>query len=52
MKRGFRNWSQLRPVEAMDHVQGLRESAKGRPKFVLHEAPYANGHLHIGHALN
>src|SRR5579863_6635329 len=30
-----------------------RESAKGRPKFVLHDGPpYANGHLHIGHALN
>ncbi len=31
----------------------LREKAKGRPKFVLHDGPpYANGHLHIGHALN
>ena len=30
----------------------LRE-AKGRPPFVLHDGPpYANGHLHIGHALN
>ena len=26
---------------------------KGRPPFVLHDGPpYANGHLHIGHALN
>ncbi len=31
----------------------LREQAKGRKKFVLHDGPpYANGHLHIGHALN
>lgn len=31
----------------------LRKKAAGRPKFVLHDGPpYANGHLHIGHALN
>ncbi|KZD12126.1 isoleucine--tRNA ligase [Oceanibaculum pacificum] len=31
----------------------LREAAKGRELFVLHDGPpYANGHLHIGHALN
>ena len=31
----------------------LREAAKGREKFILHDGPpYANGHLHIGHALN
>ncbi|WP_400770031.1 isoleucine--tRNA ligase [Methylosinus sporium] len=31
----------------------LRERAKGRPKFVLHDGPpYANGNIHIGHALN
>jgi isoleucyl-tRNA synthetase len=31
----------------------LRESAKGRDKFVLHDGPpYANGRIHIGHALN
>ena len=31
----------------------LRESGKGRAPFVLHDGPpYANGHLHIGHALN
>ena len=30
----------------------LREK-EGRPSFVLHDGPpYANGHLHIGHALN
>src|SRR5256885_10699505 len=31
----------------------LRETAKGREKFVLHDGPpYANGNIHIGHALN
>src|SRR6056297_4026504 len=31
----------------------LREKAEGRQPFVLHDGPpYANGHLHIGHALN
>jgi isoleucyl-tRNA synthetase len=31
----------------------LRQIAKGRPRFVLHDGPpYANGDLHIGHAVN
>jgi isoleucyl-tRNA synthetase len=31
----------------------LREAGKGRDKFVLHDGPpYANGSIHIGHALN
>ena len=31
----------------------LREDSAGRPTFLLHDGPpYANGHLHIGHALN
>ena len=31
----------------------LREDAAGRPKYVLHDGPpYANGNIHIGHALN
>jgi isoleucyl-tRNA synthetase len=31
----------------------LREASKGSTKFILHDGPpYANGHLHIGHALN
>ena len=37
----------------IDLYQRLREGAAGRKKFVLHDGPpYANGHLHIGHALN
>ncbi len=31
----------------------VRKAAKGRPKFVLHDGPpYANGDIHIGHAVN
>ncbi|SCA57072.1 isoleucyl-tRNA synthetase [Candidatus Terasakiella magnetica] len=31
----------------------LRKAGEGREDFVLHDGPpYANGHLHIGHALN
>jgi isoleucyl-tRNA synthetase len=31
----------------------LRKASAGRPKFVLHDGPpYANGNIHIGHALN
>ena len=31
----------------------LRKAATGRAKFVLHDGPpYANGNIHIGHALN
>jgi isoleucyl-tRNA synthetase len=31
----------------------LRELARGRPRFVLHDGPpYANGVIHIGHAVN
>jgi isoleucyl-tRNA synthetase len=37
----------------IDLYKKLRESAKGRAKFVLHDGPpYANGNIHIGHALN
>jgi isoleucyl-tRNA synthetase len=31
----------------------LTEAGRGKPKFVLHDGPpYANGNIHIGHALN
>ncbi len=31
----------------------IREAAQGRPKFILHDGPpYANGDIHIGHAVN
>ena len=39
--------------QAMDLYKLMRENGRGRPKFVLHDGPpYANGNIHIGHALN
>lgn len=33
--------------------QKIREAREGAPKFVLHDGPpYANGDIHLGHALN
>ena len=31
----------------------IREAGQGKPKFILHDGPpYANGDLHVGHAIN
>ncbi len=39
--------------EEMNLYKKLREDAKDRPLWVLHDGPpYANGNIHIGHALN
>jgi isoleucyl-tRNA synthetase len=39
--------------EAIDIQAQQRKAGAGKEKFVLHDGPpYANGHLHIGHALN
>ena len=33
--------------------QKMRDNAQGRPTFILHDGPpYANGDIHIGHAVN
>ncbi|MBI2876227.1 MAG: isoleucine--tRNA ligase, partial [Candidatus Tectomicrobia bacterium] len=33
--------------------QRIREKFAGQPQYILHDGPpYANGHIHIGHALN
>ncbi|WP_111733364.1 isoleucine--tRNA ligase [Roseovarius amoyensis] len=43
----LQRWERLRIYDR------LRDKADGRPPFTLHDGPpYANGHLHIGHALN
>ena len=43
----------LREWEEMALYETLREIRKGRPRWVLHDGPpYANGHIHMGHALN
>lgn len=42
-----KQWQENRIYEA------IRQASKGRPKFVLHDGPpYANGDIHIGHAVN
>ncbi len=39
--------------QEIDLFRRLCEAGRGRPKFVLHDGPpYANGNIHIGHALN
>jgi isoleucyl-tRNA synthetase len=39
--------------ESIGLYQALREARAGREKFILHDGPpYANGDMHIGHALN
>jgi len=39
--------------QKMDLYQRIRAARKGREVFVLHDGPpYANGHIHLGHALN
>ena len=44
---------QLEAWEARGTYRKLREIARGRPRFVLHDGPpYANGAIHIGHAVN
>jgi len=43
----------LKHWQAMDLYAKLREAGEGRPRFVLHDGPpYANGDIHIGHAVN
>ncbi|MCP4329053.1 MAG: isoleucine--tRNA ligase [Alphaproteobacteria bacterium] len=45
--RHLERWAEI------DLFGRLRARSKGREKFILHDGPpYANGHLHIGHALN
>jgi isoleucyl-tRNA synthetase len=42
-----KNW------EAQGLYQKLRDARAGAPKFVLHDGPpYANGQIHMGHAVN
>jgi isoleucyl-tRNA synthetase len=43
----LRLWNENRLYEK------IRQASKGREKFILHDGPpYANGHIHIGTALN
>jgi isoleucyl-tRNA synthetase len=43
----------LKAWQAMDLYGQMRQVGKGKPTFVLHDGPpYANGELHVGHAIN
>jgi isoleucyl-tRNA synthetase len=43
----IKNWQQIKVY------QKIRAKMKGKQKFILHDGPpYANGNIHIGHALN
>ncbi|MEM9315832.1 MAG: class I tRNA ligase family protein, partial [Pseudomonadota bacterium] len=43
----------LKKWQAMGIFERVREARAGRPRFVLHDGPpYANGELHVGHAVN
>src|SRR6185312_6940340 len=43
----------LKKWEDNNIYKKLREQRHGQQKFVLHDGPpYANGHTHIGHAIN
>jgi isoleucyl-tRNA synthetase len=39
--------------DEMHLYTALRETAHGKPKYILHDGPpYANGRIHVGHVLN
>lgn len=43
----------LKAWSDMNLYAQIREVGQGRPKFILHDGPpYANGDLHVGHAIN
>ena len=43
----------LKAWSEMDLYAQIREVGQGKPKFILHDGPpYANGDLHVGHAIN
>ncbi len=45
--------ARLKQWAEQDLYGKIRAAAAGRPKFVLHDGPpYANGDLHLGHAVN
>jgi len=55
MKAGLaqREPQRLKQWQAMDLYGKIRAASAGRPKFILHDGPpYANGDLHVGHAVN
>ena len=48
-----REQEQLERWQSQNLYGKIREAFAGRPRFVLHDGPpYANGEIHIGHAVN
>ena len=55
MKAGLPNREpvMLKRWQEQDLYQQLRQKNHNKPKFILHDGPpYANGEIHIGHAVN
>ncbi|MEE3319400.1 MAG: isoleucine--tRNA ligase [Pseudomonadota bacterium] len=55
MKAGLsqREPARLKAWQEKELYQKIRTAFAGRPKFILHDGPpYANGNIHIGHAVN
>ncbi|MDQ7073353.1 MAG: class I tRNA ligase family protein [Gammaproteobacteria bacterium] len=55
MKAGLPNREPqlLKRWQQLNLYQKMRDNAQGRPTFILHDGPpYANGDIHIGHAVN
>ncbi|AFI84160.1 isoleucine--tRNA ligase [Methylophaga nitratireducenticrescens] len=55
MKAGLPNREpvMLKRWQEQDLYQQLRQKNQNKPKFILHDGPpYANGEIHIGHAVN
>ena len=43
----------LKAWATMDLYDQIRQAGKGKPTYILHDGPpYANGELHVGHAVN
>lgn len=55
MKANLAN-RELEFIKKLDNeniYQKIRKQSNGKPKFILHDGPpYANGNIHIGHAVN
>ena len=55
MKAGLPNREplMLKHWQDINLYQKMRDNAQGKPTFILHDGPpYANGDIHIGHAVN
>ena len=50
---GQREVEWLRQFNKINIYNKIRKNKKGKKKFILHDGPpYANGKIHIGHAVN